>query len=86
MHSLPKKHCYEQALERLENELIEDPEDKEMRHLFKTVDELMEGQAEQQKQAFGLLKMKQPKLSEYELLRLGTKLLQWTKNIGISKG
>lgn len=52
----------EKALERLENELIEDPEDKVTRVLFKTVDELMEGQAEAQKQAFELLQRKHSQL------------------------
>merc|ERR1712156_72388 len=47
----------EKALEKLENELIElDPQEQQQRKLFQTVDELMEGQAEQQKLAFELLK------------------------------
>ena len=47
----------EKALERLENELVElDPQEHQQRNLFQTVDELMEGQADQQKLAFELLK------------------------------
>lgn len=47
----------EKALERLENELIEvDPQEHQRRNLFQNVDELMEGQADQQKLAFELLK------------------------------
>merc|ERR1711935_1058361 len=47
----------EKALERLENELVElDPQEQQQRKLFQTVDELMEGQADQQKLAFELLK------------------------------
>jgi len=57
-------HLVEKALERLENELIEDPEEKELRHLYRTVDELMEGNAGQQRQTFDLLKMKESKLSQ----------------------
>merc|ERR1711935_555343 len=46
----------EKALERLENELVElDPIEQKKLKLFQTVDELMEGQAEQQKLAFDLL-------------------------------
>ena len=55
-------HLVEKALERLENELIEDPEEKELRHLYRTVDELMEGNAGQQRQTFDLLKMKESKV------------------------
>ena len=47
------RNLVEKALERLENELLElNPIELK---LFQTVDELMEGQAEQQKLAFDLL-------------------------------
>lgn len=48
----------QQALERLEAEYVIDPERKELVHFFRTIDDLMEGQAEQQKKAYELLKSK----------------------------
>jgi len=50
------------ALERLENELLVDQDVKDMRLFYHAVDELMEGSAEQQKQAFDLLKSRKSKL------------------------
>ena len=52
------------ALERLENELIIDPESKDLRLFYHSVDELMEGTGEQQKEAFNLLKSRKEKVSE----------------------
>ena len=50
------------ALERLENELLVDQDVKDMRLFYHAVDELMEGSAEQQKQAFDLLKSRKSKV------------------------
>ena len=54
------------ALERLENELIIDPESKDLRLFYHSVDELMEGTGEQQKEAFNLLKSRKDKVSKIQ--------------------
>merc|ERR1712018_294116 len=63
INNVSTNNLVSKALERLENELVVDQDVKDMVLFYHAVDELMEGSADQQKQAFDLLKSRKSKLS-----------------------
>ena len=62
INNVSTNNLVSKALERLENELVVDQDVKDMVLFYHAVDELMEGSADQQKQAFDLLKSRKSKV------------------------
>ncbi len=66
--SQPNGDLIQKAVDRLEREVVEDPASKDRREFYRSIDDLMEGQAVHQKKAFEMLKSRENKV--FEVLHL----------------